>query len=86
MLITESVIVLIHEIRSLIYVTRFLSFQAAGKDFDIGKMMNTFTLQMGYPVVSITKSSSKPGTYQAKQDRFLYYKDPTANYSTSPYG
>ena len=46
--------------------------------------MNTFTLQMGYPVVTIAESS-KPNSYEATQDRFLYYKDPSANLSASPF-
>ena len=58
--------------------------QAAGNS-TVKNMMNTFTKQMGYPVVTITKSS-KPNTYLATQDRFLYYRDPKANYSSSPYG
>ena len=51
---------------------------------NVGNIMNTFTLQMGYPVVTIA-TSSKPNTYEATQDRFLYYKDPSANDSSSPY-
>lgn len=58
--------------------------KAAGKTMDVGKIMNTFTLQMGYPVVTITATET-PNTYQATQDRFLYYKDPKANYSSSQY-
>ncbi|PFX22347.1 Thyrotropin-releasing hormone-degrading ectoenzyme [Stylophora pistillata] len=58
--------------------------KAAGKTMDVGKLMNTFTLQMGYPVVTIT-STDAPNTYQATQNRFLYYKDPKGNYSSSPY-
>lgn len=58
--------------------------KAAGKKMDVGKIMNTFTLQMGYPVVTITATET-PNTYQATQDRFLYYKDPKANYSSSQY-
>lgn len=50
--------------------------QAAGKTTDIRKMMNTFILQMGYPVVTVTKSS-KSNTYVASQSRFLYYQPPT---------
>ncbi|KAK2565369.1 Glutamyl aminopeptidase [Acropora cervicornis] len=50
--------------------------QAAGKTTNIRKMMNTFILQMGYPVVTVTKSS-KPNTYVASQSRFLYYQPPT---------
>jgi len=57
---------------------------AAGKRTNVRDIMNTFTLQMGYPVVTIA-ASGKPNTYEATQDRFLYYKDPSANYSTSPY-
>lgn len=57
---------------------------AAGIGMNVGNIMNTFTLQMGYPVVTIA-ASSKPNTYEATQDRFLYYKDPSANDSSSPY-
>jgi len=68
-----------------IYLFIFLkASKAAGKAQDIRKMMNTFTLQMGYPVVTITKSS-KQDIYNAVQDRFLYLKDPNANYSGSPF-
>lgn len=58
--------------------------QAAGK-LTVKNMMDTFTKQMGYPVVTITKSN-KSNTYLATQDRFLYYRDPKANYISSPYG
>ncbi|KAM7449822.1 hypothetical protein ABFA07_002475 [Porites harrisoni] len=58
--------------------------KAAGKS-TVKNMMDTFTKQMGYPVVTITKSN-KPNTFLATQDRFLYYRDPKANYSSSPYG
>lgn len=61
----------------LFHVSFLKAIQAAGKTTDIRKMMNTFILQMGYPVVTITKSITKPDTYVASQSRFLYYQPPT---------
>ena len=70
----------------LFHVSFLKAIQAAGKTTDIRKMMNTFILQMGYPVVTITKSS-KLNTYVASQSRFLYYQPPTTRKRSveSPY-
>jgi len=46
--------------------------------------MDTWTLQMGYPVVTVRRSDSQ---ISATQQRFLYH--PEANFTeefTSPYG
>ncbi|XP_068743782.1 glutamyl aminopeptidase-like [Montipora capricornis] len=58
--------------------------QVAGKTTDVRKIMNTFTLQMGYPVVTITKSDKRPDTYLASQARFLYYRQSMQKRTASP--
>lgn len=54
-----------------------------GNTLDVAQMMDTFTIQMGYPILTVTVSGN---TYTLTQKRFL--KDPKANYdpSESKYG
>ena len=40
---------------------------------DVKHMMDTWTLQMGYPVVEVRRSSGDQ--YLVSQERFLYYTD-----------
>ncbi|KAL9985945.1 hypothetical protein ACROYT_G008402 [Oculina patagonica] len=55
-----------------------------GRCVDVKHMMNTWTLQMGYPIVDIRYSSADK--YFISQERFLYYTDAniTSKYK-SPY-
>ncbi|XP_068611631.1 thyrotropin-releasing hormone-degrading ectoenzyme-like [Brachionichthys hirsutus] len=48
--------------------------RSEGRDVDVGRMMDGWTLQMGYPVVTISKSQSElPAHYiTVSQDHFLY--------------
>jgi len=56
-----------------------------GRCVDVKHMMNTWTLQMGYPIVDIRYS--RDDTYIITQERFLYYTGAniTSKYK-SPYG
>ncbi|XP_066157252.1 glutamyl aminopeptidase-like isoform X3 [Euwallacea fornicatus] len=52
--------------------------------FDVSQMMDTFTVQMGYPVLNVTYNQSSRN-YTLRQKRFL--KDPNATYdSNTTYG
>ncbi|XP_066255526.1 aminopeptidase A-like isoform X1 [Euwallacea similis] len=52
--------------------------------FDVSQMMDTFTVQMGYPILNVTYNQSTRN-YTLKQKRFL--KDPNATYdSNTTYG
>ncbi|XP_030767468.1 glutamyl aminopeptidase-like isoform X2 [Sitophilus oryzae] len=51
-----------------------------GSTFNISEMMDTFTAQMGYPIVNVTYDATT-GNYTLTQKRFL--KDPDATYDTS---
>lgn len=59
--------------------------KADGDNINVSKVMDTWTLQMGFPVVNVT---SKSNTIKLTQQRFL--ADPDANQSDtkfkSPYG
>lgn len=49
--------------------------RSEGRDIDIGGMMDRWTLQMGYPVVTISKNQSEqlPTHYiTVSQEHFLY--------------
>lgn len=49
--------------------------RSEGRDIDIGAMMDRWTLQMGYPVVTISKNQSEqiPTHYiTVSQEHFLY--------------
>ena len=43
--------------------------RAEGKDVDVKEVMDTWTRQMGYPVVSLSRDGAK---VKATQERFLY--------------
>uniref|UniRef100_A0A671YHJ6 Aminopeptidase n=1 Tax=Sparus aurata TaxID=8175 RepID=A0A671YHJ6_SPAAU len=58
-----------------------------GRDIDIGGMMDRWTLQMGYPVVTISKNQSEqlPTHYiTVNQEHFLYGQDRPLLTSLSP--
>lgn len=53
-----------------------------GRDIDIGEMMDRWTLQMGYPVVTISKNQSEqlPTYYiTVSQEHFLYGEEVRKN-------
>lgn len=55
-----------------------------GTKFDVSQMMDTFTVQMGYPILNVTYDASS-GNYTLSQKRFL--KDPNATFdSNTTYG
>jgi aminopeptidase N len=57
--------------------------QKVGKDVNITRVMDMWTQQMGYPVVTMTCAAN--GTIALQQKRFL--SDPDANTTnSSPYG
>lgn len=57
--------------------------QVVGKDVNITHVMDTWTRQMGYPVVTVTRGQN--GAITLEQKRFL--SDPDANTTnSSPYG
>lgn len=49
-----------------------------GNMLDVAQMMDTFTIQMGYPILTVTVSGN---TYTLTQKRFL--KDPNASFNAS---
>ncbi|XP_040029002.2 thyrotropin-releasing hormone-degrading ectoenzyme [Gasterosteus aculeatus] len=58
--------------------------RSEGRDIDIGKMMDRWTLQMGYPVVTISKNQSEqlPTHYiTVSQEHFLYGPELRRNHS-----
>lgn len=52
--------------------------EVVGTTLDVAQMMDTFTIQMGYPILSVTLTGN---TYTLTQKRFL--KDPNATYDSS---
>ena len=63
----------------------FKASKAAGQNIDVAEVMDTWTLQMGFPVINVTEDN---GQIVLTQQRFLV--DPNANQSdtkfTSKYG
>jgi aminopeptidase N len=57
--------------------------QQVQKDVNITRVMDTWTRQMGYPVVTATRGSN--GTITLQQTRFLSDPDAAAT-DSSPYG
>ncbi|XP_031152785.1 thyrotropin-releasing hormone-degrading ectoenzyme isoform X1 [Sander lucioperca] len=58
--------------------------RSEGRDIDIGQMMDRWTLQMGYPVVTISKNQSEqlPTHYiTVSQEHFLYGQEGRSNNS-----
>lgn len=57
--------------------------EVVGSTLDVDQMMDTFTIQMGYPILTVTVDGD---TYTLSQKRFL--KDPNATYDSteSTYG
>ncbi|KAA8580389.1 hypothetical protein FQN60_005924 [Etheostoma spectabile] len=56
--------------------------RSEGRDIDIGQMMDRWTLQMGYPVVTISKNQSEqlPTHYiTVSQEHFLYGQEGRSN-------
>lgn len=52
--------------------------EVVGSAIDVAEMMDTFTVQMGYPILNIEVAGN---TYTLTQKRFL--KDPSATYNES---
>lgn len=46
--------------------------QREGKDINIKEVMDRWTLQMGYPVVIISKNDSLDNTVTITQEHFVY--------------
>ncbi|TNN27663.1 Thyrotropin-releasing hormone-degrading ectoenzyme [Liparis tanakae] len=58
-----------------LFITALQAMRSEGRDIDIGQMMDRWTLQMGYPVVTISKNQSEQlATHHAtiSQEHFLY--------------
>lgn len=56
--------------------------RSEGRDINIGEMMDRWTLQMGYPVVTISKNQSEqlPTHYiTVSQEHFLYAQEVRGN-------
>lgn len=52
--------------------------RSEGRDIDIGRMMDGWTLQMGYPVITISKDQSEQLLTRhvtVSQEHFLYGED-----------
>lgn len=60
--------------------------QKSGNNYNISQIMNTWVLQMGYPVIDVTRS--RDGTFNLTQTRFLSERKPNMSNEkfTSPYG
>lgn len=46
--------------------------QSEGKDINIKEVMDGWTLQMGYPVVTISKNESLDNMVTINQEHFIY--------------
>ncbi|KAH9519830.1 hypothetical protein Btru_071006 [Bulinus truncatus] len=56
------------------------------RNIDVKKVMDTWILQMNYPVVTVTRSGPSPNTLLVKQDRYLQnYQAPEAGKFVSPF-
>ena len=49
--------------------------QREGKDINIKEVMDRWTLQMGYPVVTISKNESLDNAVTVTQEHFVYDMD-----------
>ncbi len=49
--------------------------QREGKDINITQVMDRWTLQMGYPVVTISKNDSLDNSVTISQEHFVYDTD-----------
>lgn len=49
--------------------------QQEGKDINITQVMDRWTLQMGYPVVTISKNDSLDNSVTISQEHFVYDMD-----------
>lgn len=57
--------------------------RSEGRDIDIGGMMDRWTLQMGYPVVTVSKDQSEQPLARyisVSQEHFLYGAEVGNNY------
>ncbi|MCI4388720.1 hypothetical protein PGIGA_G00089200 [Pangasianodon gigas] len=61
--------------RTLLCCSGFQAMQREGKDISIKEVMDGWTLQMGYPVVTISKHESLENTVTISQEHFLYDTD-----------
>lgn len=56
--------------------------RSEGRDIDVGDMMDRWTLQMGYPVVTISKNQSEQlptHSISVSQEHFLYGEEVRRN-------
>ena len=58
-------------------------FQTVNHKYDVGEIMDTWTRQMGFPVVTL--KHIRPGVIRLEQSRFLLNPDDKFNPDTSPY-
>ncbi len=49
--------------------------QREGKDINITQVMDRWTLQMGYPVVTLSKNDSLDNSVTISQEHFVYDTD-----------
>jgi aminopeptidase N len=61
--------------------------EAAGSRYNIGDVMDTWTRQMGFPVVTVRQLSSRGGRtrYLLEQKRFLVNPEDSYDPTKSPY-
>lgn len=65
-------------------MTKHFQTEAAEKSLNISAVMETWTQQMGYPVISMM--TNKNGGYKLVQERFLLHTDSTMKEKyTSPF-
>lgn len=55
---------------SVVYCVQAM--QSEGKDINIKEVMDGWTLQMGYPVVTISKNESLDNLVTINQEHFIY--------------
>lgn len=70
-----------HTLICVLHVCIFL--QGTDSKYDISHIMETWTGQMGFPVVTLIHM--KENTYRLEQERFLLNPDDTYDPNTSPY-
>jgi len=66
------------------FIVKYRKEGSAARNIEIEEVMDTWTLQMGYPVVTVTWSGDR---VTATQQRFLFHSE--SNFTeefTSPYG
>lgn len=66
---------LLREPRASLCCSAFQALQREGKVIDIKEVMDGWTVQMGYPVVTVSKNESPENTVTISQEHFLYDTD-----------